>query len=649
VTAAPDPTLFTESLVIDLALPGKLGDARVPGGNVKGLSLELAPYGFRGQVTFWMPADEGKDVHARVTDGELLTFELKISKRHYLEETPAPLALAGVVTARSFVEVAAADVVGRPVLFRRYTLSLEDAACALWSRHHPTDVYARTSLEKVIAEHTPAPIAVKAGWGALKTKRPIVCLALGDDEASFYDFVCWFTDEQQGHFSYDYGKALFRFTDRKAQALTSETLTAELCAQARVHLAEAPRVAVEVINSHAHGTARTAVANTLAVDGLVRDVHLHSPLAQDSKDRETLEKRRLRAGQAELEILCRSWPEIYLAPGVCAKLDSDEWSGHLHHAGKTLRTIGVRLEAVASDDSPEHDLGLPFTDHGVRLSYRFEVDDDPRPRLPAYRRPRYPLRVEGKVLSTLGDQGDRAYMIYEDQQTSRDHYQVLLPLWNATIDVPFQPGFSPGHLYFPAYKDSRVMLALDFDASRIENFLDWGSGVRVPATSQGNHILFGKNDSSETSLRHWYVDAKPELQIRRVHNGDTGVLTVKDGLLTLETFDDSAGGGLGLPTVSLKAEAEGSKAQAQGQTELAASDLESAVQSMGGQLGGDVESASASVRGQATSLEGDVRGRAEAASSALESIGGDAQAAGSQASETVSDARRKIKGLFEGE
>jgi hypothetical protein len=644
-----DPTLFTESLVIDLALPGKLGDAKVPGGNVKRLSLELAPFGFRGEVTFWMPAPDDEGVHARVIDPELLQFELKVSKRHYLEDAPAPLALQGVVTRRSFAEVAASDVVGRPVLFRRYTLVLEDAARALWSQHHPTDVYARTSLEKVIAEHTPGPVPIKSGWTALKTKRPIVCLALGEDTASFYDFVCWLTDQQQGHFSYDYGKAIFRFTDKKASAMQSATLTSELCAEARVELADPSRASVDVLNSHAHGTLKAAVTSSVAVDGVVRDVLLHTPMAQDTKDREALEKRRLRPGKAELELRCRAWPEIYLAPGVSARLDADEWSSHLHHAGKTLRTIAVRLEAAASDDSPEHDLGLPFTDHGVRLSYRFEEDDDPRPRLPAYQRPRYPLRVEGKVLSTLGDDGDRAYMVYEDEQTSRDHYQVLLPVWNATIDVPFQPGFQPGHLYFPAYKNARVMLALDFDESRIESFLDWGNGVRVPATSQGNHILFGKNATSETSMRHWYVDAKPELQIHRVHNGDTEVVTVKDGLITLETFDDSAGGGLGLPTVSLKAEAEGSKAQAQGNTDLATSDLESAVQSMGGQLGGEIESASASVKEQATSLEGDVRARAESASGVLDSAAGDAQAAGTQASETVSDARRKIKGLFEGE
>jgi hypothetical protein len=645
-----DPTLFTESLVIDLALCGPLGNVAVPGGNVKRLSLALEPYGFRGQVVFWMPAEEGADVHGRVTDPLLLELELTIAKRHYIEETPpAPLALKGVAIARSYVEVSSRNVVGSPVLFRQYTLEIQDAACALWSQHHPTDVYARTSLETVILSHAPTPIPVRSAWPALKAKRAILCLALGEDEASFYDLVCWFTDDLQGHFSYDYDGKVFRFSDKKSASLTATTLDVAMCAEARVHVAEAPRFSVNLLNSHAQGTARTPIANDLGVAAVERDVLMHTPLAQEGKDREAVEKRRIKAAKPELEIRCKAFPEVYLAPGVAAQLDVDEWSPQLYHARRTLRTLSVRLEATATDQSPEHDLGMPFTDHQVRLTYRFECDGDPRPRLPPFRRPRYPVQAEGTIQSTLGDDGDRAYTVYEDEQTSRDHYKVLLPVWNATLDVPFQPGFQPGHLYFPAYKNARVMLALGFDWARIEGFLDWGPSVRVPSTSQGNHILFGKNASSETSMRNWYVDAKPEFQIRRVHNGDTGVVTVGDGVISIETFADLAASALGGLTVSLAAEAEGSKAKAQGQTELAAADLDAAVSSAGGQLSGEVQAAAGAVKEQATALESDVRGRGEAAETALATVGADAQEAAGRAEQLVGDARQKIKGMFEGE
>jgi hypothetical protein len=645
----PDPTRFTDSLAVELSLPGLLGATSIPGANVKELSLQLHPWGFCGQIVFWMPAAEGADVHGRVTDPDLLELELKLARRHYMDEPPTPLSLKGVVTARSFVEITAKDVLGSPVLFRKYTLQVADAARALWSQHRPTAVYAKTALQTIIQQHAVAPIPVKLAWAAAKSKRPIVCLSLGEDVASFYDFVCWLSDEEQGHFTFDYTTKMFGWSDKKPWGLTAAALSVGICAEARVHVAEPPRFAVNVLNSHAQGTTKTAVENTRDVDGLAHDVLMHTPLAQDTKDREALEKKRLRAGKPELEILCKAFPEVYVAPGSAAKLDGEEWSGHLHHAGETLRTIEVRLEARATDDSPEHDLGLGFTDYAIRLSYRFEYDDDPRVRLPAYTRPRNALVVEGKIQSTLGDAGDRAFMVYEDEKTSRDTYKVLLSVWNATIEVPFIPGYQPGHMYFPAYKDQRVLLKLGFDWARIEGFLDWGPSVRVPTGSQGNHILFGKNSTSETSMRNWYVDAKPEFQIKRVHNGDTGVVTVKDGVISIETFDTSLPGMSALPTVSLKAEAEASKAKAEGETDLAASDLEGAIESLGGGLGGEVQGASGVVKEQAGALEADVRGRAEAASGALASVGADAEAASTRAKELVEDARRKIKGLFEGE
>ncbi len=83
-------------------------------------------------------------------------------------------------------------------------------------------------------------------------------------------------------------------------------------------------------------------------------------------------------------------------------------------------------------------------------------------------------------MSALGDTGDRAYTVYEDDKTSLDRYRVLLPTWNATIEVPFTPLFQPGHLYFPAYRESRVLVAVGFDRASLLAFLDWGESVRLP-------------------------------------------------------------------------------------------------------------------------------------------------------------------------
>ena len=63
--------------------------------------------------------------------------------------------------------------------------------------------------------------------------------------------------------------------------------------------------------------------------------------------------------------------------------------------------------------------------------------------------------------------------------------------------------------YAPEHRDARVLLALELDAARIERLLDWRPGGRVAPDGQGEHLLFGKSDTSKTSILHDYQDDKP--------------------------------------------------------------------------------------------------------------------------------------------
>ena len=111
-----------------------------------------------------------------------------------------------------------------------------------------------------------------------------------------------------------------------------------------------------------------------------------------------------------------------------------------------------------------------------------------------------------------------------------------MPLWDdQKVIVPFEPYYQSGHFYFPAYKDERVLLELEFDRARIRAFLDWRPGARLPADTQGNQLLVGKGDKNETSIRHVYVDAKPTLTIERSMDKDQQVITISEGTIRLET------------------------------------------------------------------------------------------------------------------
>jgi hypothetical protein len=640
---------FEETLAPTLSIRCAGAATSVPGANLKRIALDLFGHGFAGEVVFWVRADAAGDaLHQVLVGAAPLEIDLTVAKARYLGDPPGPVSVRAAVTARRFTELVSEDVSGSPVLFRRYRLGVVDPARAAWSAHHPTVVRAGESLADLIAAQLVGELRCEVTWPELTRKRGLVCLGLGEDEASFHDFVAWLAAIWGGHFHLDYARQVYQLAERKPAVASPVAIPRDIVGELDVVPAEPPRHQLRLLNSWVNADAVTSVEQPQALPPLTRDVLIHTPLAREVEARGDRESRRHAAGLAEVELVCRRYPEILLVPGAGAQLDPDDFSPHLAAYGKPLRVVEVHLEARALDDSAEHDLDLDATTCSVDLRVRLEHEDDPRPRVPAHRVPRYPIQVEGRIVSALGDSGDRAYTVYEDDKTSLDRYRVLLPTWNATIDVPFTPLFQPGHLYFPAYRDARVLVAIGFDRAVLTGFLDWGDTVRLPLASQGNHILFGRNATSETSLRHWYVDSKPELQLRRAHAGDIGVVAVKQGAIVIETFDESAGGAAP-PTVSVRPEAESAKAKTEATAEVAVADLEDGVQGSVAQLDGEVGAASAAVKQAAAELRTDVKVEADSASASLRGLADEAAAASERARGAVEDTRRRVAALFDGE
>jgi hypothetical protein len=538
------------------------------------------------------------------------------------------------------------DVSGSPVLFRRYRIGFVDPARAAWSAHHPTVVHAGESLAELIAAQLVGELRCEVTWPELARKRGLVCLGLGEDEASFHDFVAWLAASHGGHFYLDYARQVYRLADRKPAVASPLPIPREIVGELEVVPAEPPRHQLRVLNSWAGTDAFTLFELPQAQAPLTRDLLVHTPLARDVEARGEREARCLAAGLDEVALVCRRFPELLLVPGAGAELEQESFSPRLSAYGKPLRVTELHLDARALDDSAEHDLELDATTYAVDLRVRLEHEDDPRSRVPAHRVPRYPIQVEGRIVSAVGDTGDRAYTVYEDEATSLDRYRVLLPTWNATIDVPFTPLFQPGHMYFPAYRDARVLVAVGFERATLLAFLDWGESVRLPLASQGNHILFGRNATSETSLRHWYVDSKPELHLRRAHSGDIGVVTVKEGTILIETFDDGEGSA-GPPTVSVRPDAESAKAKIEATSQVAVGDLEDSVEGSVAELDGEVSGASAAVKQAAVELRTEVKVEVDSASASLRGLADESAATSERARGAVEDARRRVASLFD--
>jgi hypothetical protein len=640
---------FEDELACTLAVWCAGVSTAVPGANIKRVSLALAPHGYRGEVWFWVRADAaGEALHAVLVGNAPIELALGVARARYLGEPPPPLTVRGAVVARRFLELTTDDMAGRPVRFRRYRMAFADPARAAWSLHHPTQVYADTSLADVIRAQLVGEMTLDVAWPELAQRRALVCLGLGEDEASFHDFVAWLVAARAGHFLLDYKTGGYQLAERKPRIAQPAALDRDAVSELEVVPAEPVRHQQRFLNSWIDTEAVTAVALVDARPPLTHDVLVHTPVPREVSALVDRDARRLAAGRDELAVVFRRFPEVPLAPGTGLALDGETFSAALTGFGEPMRIIELELEAGAVDDSAEHDLGLSSTVYRIELRVRLEHQDDPRTRVPAYRTPRYPIEIEGRVVSAIGETGDRAYTVYEDDATSQDRYRVLLPTWNVTIEAPFQPTFQPGHLYFPAYRDARVVVAVGFERARLARFLDWGPSVRLPLASQGNHILFGKNATSETSLRHWYVDSKPELQLRREHAGNIGVVTVKQGAIVIETFDDDAAGAVAA-TVSVQPEAAAAQASLEASSNVAVADLESAVMSGAGELDGKVGEATAAVDQSVGAVTGEVDRAVGDTSATLRGLADDAAAQSTRASNAVADARARLAALFDGD
>lgn len=641
-------TSFAESLNVSVTLTSNGASTTVDGGNIKQLDLKLQLYAASGVVRIWVVAADDEDaLYPIVCNDELLVLRLQVAKALYdRSPTPAPLVVEAVVTQRHLREIPSPDLLANPVLYREYELVFQDAAQALWSQHHPCAVYAKTTLSSVLQENTPKDVRTQLVWSGLNKTRGIICLGLGEDSASFYDWLFWVADRENGHIWYDYSEQRLVIDDQKPSlgdvddlvpGTIADTSTMKIC------LAPRQRAAITVLNSRDGATQRLDVTQPDAVAGVRRDFLVHTPVSAQAKERQALEQRRAAGGRYDVQLDCHVYPELYLAPGVVIRVAS-ELSSKLLVSGEALRVVALTLSADAKNQVPEFDIESGTTDYACSFALQLEPEDDVRWRGPSYTPPRYPVEVEGKVLSAVGNAGDRSYTVYDDPNFY-GAYRVNFPLWNSTVTIPVWPDFVPGHLYFPVPKDSRVFMSLQFDSARIARFLEWGKDVAVPNASQGNHLLLGRNAESETSIKHWYVDNVPQLVIGRVNAADRGTVTVDEGTLTLELTEDGGGAGFGA-TVSVEPQAQLAKAKADQDSELAIGDMQQGAQASSERLGDAARQAATTLKNQVRQAKATIETETDALEAAIRGVGDDFDATVDEVETAASATRQQLEDLF---
>src|SRR5206468_3060409 len=119
---------------------------------------------------------------------------------------------------------------------------------------------------------------------------------------------------------------------------------------------------------------------------------------------------------------------------------------------------------------PIDDLAQTHAGYKGELSAVLEDVTDLAVRWPPHRTPRYPVHLEGKIVSETGDDPQETFQSY----TETKEHKVEVPLFESKkVVCPFNPNTMPGQFYNPAYKKARVLLGADLEKFWIKRYLDW--------------------------------------------------------------------------------------------------------------------------------------------------------------------------------
>ena len=516
----------------------------IPCSQVKRIALDLQSWGFSAEVEFYTSPHRGEDaLFTPFCTAGLIEVTLTLENAR---ESVDPVAVSGIVTHKELSEqTGGASLSGQPIMHRRYSIRFADPAQVLWGQHYPAELHVDTTLKAVIDAQKGAKITTTYDWAAeMDAERPLIFLPLGApaNAASFYDFVAWYVDRCQGVMSYDSQTSGYTFSATKDASGTAVGLSATQVAAVCLEFPQTKRASAVVLNSSIDIAAKTdAVANANEVAGVRSDILLRAPTQAEVDARAVLEAKRLEARGHEVVVDFALFPTTSILPGRLVDFPTTTFGAEVHTASETYRIRTLRIRAQSDDPKPsaEDTASRPFQ---AKVQLRLELKDEAWVALPAFQAPRWPGLVEGLIVSEQGEEADETWQKYTDSDTSLDRYKVEVPLYKGSAEAfvyaPFDPNGLPGHLFFPAYKGAKVLLAFELFSVTIARFLDWRAGAQLPVDGQGNHILVGKTLTSKTSLSHDYVEASPVFQVSRLNDKDTQLIEFKDGTITIRTKEE---------------------------------------------------------------------------------------------------------------
>ncbi len=534
--------MFTESLNISLSLTIASKIYTIPKGAVKEVDLNISSVGFKGKVNFIMTTEEtSSDFFTAFIKSDLIEIDLSIlGVFNQPDPLPEPLWVKGLVTKKSVREAPFEEVSETPIMYYDYEIDIKDAPQVLWKQHYPIKLYTEKKMSDVITDNSVTAILPVMDWEELETEHDHICLALGNDEtqASFYDFIMWYVQSRGGICYFDYLTQSLKISKEKQTDIPVTTLDRYDIGDYRLVLPETLRNNIRIHNSSAEIHSTVELTQTQAVEGISHDRITRTDIADDMTALKAYQTKNLDIPLSEVNITFKQFPPKTFLSGSIVDFSSEKWFGKISFSSKTFRAYKIDFHASAVNQITESGINAEHAEFNVEMTGRLEEKENPARIFPDFKTPQYPLSVEGKIISETGEDTDKTYQIYTEDETSLEYYHVNIPLWELDVKTPFVTDIKTGHYFFPAFRDTRIVVDLFLHTAFINRFLDWGEGTRLPMDSQGNHILFGKNDLSQTSLQYLYEESKPVFSIKRTSETDTELIQMSEESIVLQTKEE---------------------------------------------------------------------------------------------------------------
>jgi len=426
--------MFTESLNISLSLTLDSTTYNIPKGAIKETNLDISSSGFRGSINFIRTTEkkESKFFTQFIKPG-LIEFEVSI---HGVFNQPAPppeaLKVKGLVTGKSVKESTFEGVSTKPIMYYDYNIDIMDAPQVLWKQHFPIKLYTQKKMSEVIRDNSVKGVSPEMDWEELEKKHDHVCLALGNDKgkASFYDFIMWYTQSRGGICFFDYIKQDLKITDKKQANIPDTILDRHDVEDYHLLIPEILRNNIRIHNSSAELHNTLYLEQDEAVEGISHDRITRTDISNDMEVLKNRQKKNLDIPLSEVDIVFKQFPPKTFFSGSMVKFSKEKWLKNISFNKKTFRVIKIDFHATAINRITESGINAEYAEFNIDMTARMEEKDNPARIFPEFKAPQYPLPVEGKIISEIGNDPDKTYQIYTHEETSlRYFYEENLPVF----------------------------------------------------------------------------------------------------------------------------------------------------------------------------------------------------------------------------